>query len=241
MSPEGSGGRLASVRLSLRPHRFLVLLLGLVLVLFVGPAVFASATRYAAWVGIALPLFGVWASSDSRGRLIAGSVLAAISVATSAGIVSGVLGQGSEAGLGATLVFIGFTAFSVFSSVFKSPRVTADLLAGALAGYLLLGLAWALGFGLLESHQPRSFAGPAIDASGHGVSFPDLIYFSYVTMMTIGYGDIAPVTTASRSLVLLAGFTGIAFNTIALAVLVAKYLAHTGQGAPPRATPGDHP
>ena len=50
----------------------------------------------------------------------------------------------------------------------------------------------------------------------------DLLYFSYVTLLTIGYGDILPVSPAARTLVVLEGLVGMAFTTVLLAVLVAK-------------------
>ena len=46
-------------------------------------------------------------------------------------------------------------------------------------------------------------------------------------MMSIGFGDIVPVTPVARSLVICAGLTGVAFNTIVLALLVSKYLVHS--------------
>jgi len=48
------------------------------------------------------------------------------------------------------------------------------------------------------------------------------VYFSYVSLLTIGYGDITPVSAGARTLVVLEGLLGMAFTTVLLAVLVAK-------------------
>ena len=56
------------------------------------------------------------------------------------------------------------------------------------------------------------------------VRFSDLLYFSYVTLLTIGYGDITPVSPAARALVVLEGLLRMAFTTMLLAVLIAKAL-----------------
>jgi hypothetical protein len=207
-------------------HRFGVLLGGLLLVVFVLPAFQGEAAlrRGAGVIGLGMPIFGVVAATESRRHLAVAAGLALVSAGATAGTTSYTLSTGS---FEASLLFIGFTTYVVFASVLRAPRVTGDVLAGALAAFLLLGLAWALVFGLLESFRPGSFSVPAGSESGQ-LRFPDLVYFSYVTLMTIGYGDMSAVATSARLLAILEGFTGVAFNTVVLAVLVAKYLAHAG-------------
>ena len=61
------------------------------------------------------------------------------------------------------------------------------------------------------------FAGDSTEAH-----LSDLLYFSYVSLLTIGYGDITPVSAAARTLVVLEGLLGMAFTTVLLAVLVFK-------------------
>lgn len=209
-------------------HRFRVLLGGLLLVVFVLPAFQSDAAleRGVSVVGLGMPIFGVIAATDNRRHLVVAAVLAILSAGATAGTTSLVLARGS---LEASLLFIGFTTFVVFVSVFRAPRVTGDVLAGALAAFLLLGLAWGLVFGVLESYRPGSFSVPTASQSRGHIIFPDLVYFSYVTLMTIGYGDMSAVTISARLLAILEGFTGVAFNTVVLAVLVAKYLAHASE------------
>jgi voltage-gated potassium channel len=86
---------------------------------------------------------------------------------------------------------------------------------------VMIGLTWAIAFGVVETRWPGSIRFAADNVE---VRFSDLLYFSYVTLLTIGYGDITPVSPAARTLVVLEGLLGMAFTTVLLAVLVAKAL-----------------
>jgi uncharacterized membrane protein len=68
----------------------------------------------------------------------------------------------------------------------------------------------------------------ATNAAG-APTYNDLVYFSFVTLMSIGYGDVVALGGPARMLVICEGITGVAFNTIVLALLVSKYLVHSGQ------------
>ncbi|WP_292394267.1 potassium channel family protein [Methanoculleus sp. UBA303] len=123
-----------------------------------------------------------------------------------------------------TLLFYAFTALIVLSRVLTTRRITTDTIYGAVSVYLLIGLTWATAYGLIESISPGSFSAE----SGHNpdgtFTFPDFIYFSFVTLATLGYGDITPVTDQARSLALLEAVSG----TIYIAVLIARLVAALG-------------
>jgi hypothetical protein len=87
---------------------------------------------------------------------------------------------------------------------------------GGIAAYPLLGVAWAEAFALLEALRPGSFSGAVGLAEGGRGWF----YFSFVTLTTVGYGDILPVHPAARSLAMLEAVTGPLYNAILLARLV---------------------
>jgi voltage-gated potassium channel len=94
----------------------------------------------------------------------------------------------------------------------------------AISVYLLLGFTWSLLYGIIYQLQPLAFAldgtpGPLVPP-GHPV-FPVLGYFSFITLTTIGYGDIAPVTLQARYAVLAEGVTGQFY----LAILVARLVS----------------
>jgi len=102
--------------------------------------------------------------------------------------------------------------------------------AGALASYMLVGLTWAIAYGFLETVRPGSIHGLA--EGGASLDFPTLMYFSYITMLTIGYGDITPLSAAARMMAVLEGLLGMTFTTIIMAVLVAGHLRRPDERDP---------
>ncbi|MBU0677852.1 MAG: hypothetical protein KJ626_07015 [Verrucomicrobia bacterium] len=109
------------------------------------------------------------------------------------------------------LFFFGLTATIILGHVLGHGRVTTDMIFGSLSVYLLLGLIWALLFFLIEKFYPGSFAATAGQNISKGLIYvhptrvPDLVYFSYASLTTIGYGDIYPVAPVARTLAVLEG------------------------------------
>jgi len=170
--------------------------------------------------GLIVPAVAVVAASDRpRIRRIA-FALAGLSVLTS---VASLVHEPPPAWVahGATLVFLAFTTVVVLRAVVRSEHVTLDVIAGALVSYVMIGLTWAIAFAAIEARWPDAIRFPPASGPAH---FSDLLYFSYVTLLTIGYGDITPVSGAARTLVIVEGLLGMAFTTVLLAVLVAKGL-----------------
>ncbi len=113
--------------------------------------------------------------------------------------------------------FYAFMIVVILNYLFKEKQITTDVIAGAICAYFLIGLMWSSVFAILEFSQPGSFE---IPASLHEESF-SFTYYSFVTLTTLGYGDITPITTPARSFSLLEAITG----QIYLATLVAKLVA----------------
>jgi len=173
--------------------------------------------------GLAIPILAVAAASDRRGHRRVAFSLAAIS-ALANGATLPDRGVPLWAGNGAALIFLAYTTYLVLRAVVGSAHVTPEIVTGALASYVMIGLTWAIAFGVVETRWPGSIHFPG-DAAPR---LSDLLYFSYVTLLTIGYGDILPVSPAARTLVVLEGLLGMAFTTVLLAMLVAKVLARRG-------------
>ena len=91
-----------------------------------------------------------------------------------------------DVGPGLSVLCSGYTTWLLMRAVVRSRRVTADVLGGALAAYIMAGLAFAVAFGVIESRLPGAF----LAAGGSPASFSDLVYFSFVTLLTIGFGDV---------------------------------------------------
>jgi voltage-gated potassium channel Kch len=128
----------------------------------------------------------------------------------------------------ATLVFLLYTIVLILLFVFSTRIVTHHLIFGAIAVYMLIGLAWAIVYGILESQIPGSFSqAPAADALQPGF----YIYFSFVTITTLGYGDIIPLKPEARALVVGEALIGQIYMTVLIAWLVGLYVSRAS-GAP---------
>jgi hypothetical protein len=123
-----------------------------------------------------------------------------------------------------TITFLTFTAVVVLRQVLgRGASVTADTIAGAVCVYLLLGVIWALFYSLLELAHPGSFqvGGQVLaSSSGHSAVRPDLLYLSLVTLSTLGYGDVLPITAQARMLAAIEAIIG----QLYLAVLIARLI-----------------
>jgi hypothetical protein len=129
----------------------------------------------------------------------------------------------------ATLVSVASMAFVVLAQAFRKGPVNFYRIQGAVAAYLLLGLAWALAYQLVALLAAGAFVSP-------GPTGPERyrwIYFSFVTLTTVGYGDVTPVHPVARSLALVEALTGQLYPAILLARLVS--LAAGGRSADPTA------
>ncbi len=120
-----------------------------------------------------------------------------------------------------SLFFI-FTVVMILDHLFKQEKVTSDMIMGAICVYFLIGLIWAFVFSTMEILQPGSFKmaqGP--------VSQPAFTYYSYVTLTTLGYGDITPISAPARSLSLLEAMTGQLYLAVLVARLVGLHISQS--------------
>jgi hypothetical protein len=116
----------------------------------------------------------------------------------------------------ATLLAVGLLAAIVAKDVFTAGKVTVDRIMGAIVLYLLLGIAFAVAYDSLAMHIPHAFAGAFEGVPG----FERWTYFSFVTLTTVGYGDITPVATVARSIATFEAFVGQLYPVVILARLV---------------------
>ena len=111
--------------------------------------------------------------------------------------------------------------FLILGQAIREGETTSHRITGAVAAYLLLGLIWSLAYHLIALSIPEAFSVQGPFASGDGERLEShLFYFSFVTLTTLGYGDIVPVHPMARMLVILEGVTGQLFPVILIARLV---------------------
>ena len=113
------------------------------------------------------------------------------------------------------MLFMLYMIIKFLKHFFRQTEISREVIFGVLVVYLLLGIMWAHAYSLLEGLHPNSFNLPLTLAELDSFSY---VYFSYVTMTTLGYGDISPATDPARSLAMIQAITG----QIYLAVLVAR-------------------
>jgi hypothetical protein len=110
-------------------------------------------------------------------------------------------------------VFMGIAAFTLLSRIMTEQAVTSDTVRGGIAMYLLMGCFWTPVFRLIVILDPAAFG------NAPGSEDPmTLLYFSFATLTTLGYGDIVPVNPAAR----IAAVLEVAFGQIFLAVFIAR-------------------
>jgi hypothetical protein len=110
----------------------------------------------------------------------------------------------------------------VLRYVLKRGPITADKLHGALAGYIMLAFVWSFVFALVEISNTGSFGPGHLDFMQPGTFFK-LIYFSFTTLTTTGYGDVIPLTNHARSLVMIEEFSGVFYVGVVIARLAGLY------------------
>ena len=104
--------------------------------------------------------------------------------------------------------------------VYREGPVTGHRVRGAIAAYLLLALCFSLAYDLIEYMHPGSFTLPLGGVQSIQARSPLFLYFSVVTLTTVGFGDIAPIHPIARSLVMAEALVGTLYPAILLARIV---------------------
>ena len=128
------------------------------------------------------------------------------------------------------ILFLTYIVIVMLKFILQQTRISTDTIFASLCVYLLAGIIWAIIYSLLGHVQPGAFS--YTHAQEHLMHFGSertslAIYFSFVTMTTLGYGDIVPVSTAARSLATLQAIFGQFYLTVLVAWLVGLHIAHS--------------
>ncbi|MEH6588043.1 MAG: ion channel [Halioglobus sp.] len=123
-----------------------------------------------------------------------------------------------------TLIFYVVVAYTIARKVLFPSKVDANIVVGALAIYILLGLIWATLYLITLEFFPHAFNG--IDHIYWGDNFSNALYYSYVTMTSVGYGDITPAIALSRTLAYLQAIVGSFYMAVVVASLISARRGH---------------
>jgi voltage-gated potassium channel len=123
-------------------------------------------------------------------------------------------------------LYLFFIVYSFLLYIFSVKQVESNLICATLCLYLFLGLLWGTIFGLLELFIPGSFAGEHLSS---GAKLADklhhFIYFSFITLTTLGYGDVLPQTPLAASFCQVEAILGQFFTAVLVARLVGIQVA----------------
>ncbi len=118
--------------------------------------------------------------------------------------------------------FFAFALYGILRGILVK-LVTGDVIFGAVCGYLLLGIIWSLLYSAVETASPGSFDLPARGGADVVAGRPDggvFNYYSFITLATVGYGDVTPATPLTRTLAWLEAITGQFYLAILVAGLI---------------------
>lgn len=125
--------------------------------------------------------------------------------------------------LGFGLAFIAFVVANLLRFVLRASHVDAEVLCAGISVYLMIGLIWTMAYVLVGRIAPESFAFNNPADAKVGMNGFNAFYFSFVTMSTVGFGDISPVSKFARTLATMEAITGTFYVTVLIARLVAMY------------------
>ena len=131
------------------------------------------------------------------------------------------------------ILFLGYVTVVLLKHLFRAERVSFDTICASICAYLLLATIWAMVYSVLDVMQPGSFVFAFVEAGqGSLMRFGDeksvySLYFSVVTMTTLGYGDIVPTSPAAQMLAAVEALTGQLYLAVLVARLVGLHIAQS--------------
>ena len=236
------------VVLESRQHTYSYLLVAITLYLATTP--FLPGVTRLAWIDdylLALVLFAaLYNISGDRKHLVVGLVLGLPAIATRLVTAHPIVRFPTSMTLAAisTFAFLAYLIYRVMKDVLWGRRPTRERIMGAIVAYLLIGLLWSLIYGFIEFLEPGSFSIPAdmlarMQARPHDIPTSIFAYFSFVTLATLGYGDVTPIGAAARTFSSFEAVVGQLFIAITIARLVGLRVAESALPPPGSADEDD--
>jgi hypothetical protein len=168
-------------------------------------------------VATSILLSGAYASSSEPRNVAIALLLSVPTFVTNSADVFAPTPAIHVAGRVSLMAFDVYVLVLVLRRVLRTRVITLDEIYGALSVYVLIGIVWGVAYQLLDLAAPASFH-RSFDAGEI-----DLIYYSFVTLMTVGYGDISPASATARSLTVLEALVGVVYMAVFISRLVGMH------------------
>lgn len=172
-------------------------------------------------IGLLTVLAALWAVSDSRVAFVFTALLAVPTII--ANLLNTVSDGNQYAYIAIPLAFLFYMQLNmkILHSVIQAEEVNWDILCGAISVYLLLGMNWTLIYTFLDLLNPNSFSIHTAFHDDGVIGNKDFFFFSFVTLTTLGYGDIVPIAVPARVFAVLEAVTG----QLYIAVIIGKIIS----------------
>ena len=173
-------------------------------------------------VSTAILATGIWVASRARRDLAILVVLALLMMSRWLPFLDEPLAVLCSSVVG--VVFFAYVAAMILADLASATEVSLDTIGGAACGYVMIGITWGSLYFVIELLHRGSFNLPPIGTSSHGTlqsDFLQLIYYSYATLTSVGYGDISARTILARNLSVVEAMVGQFY----IAVLVARLVS----------------
>jgi len=119
-----------------------------------------------------------------------------------------------------SIIFFGFLFLKCLQEILGKHEVDVQMIYASICGFLILGFIASIIFNYIYNIIPGAYTVEIAEGD-----FFTMVYFSFVTLTTLGYGDISPVHDTSRTLALLFAIIGQLYLTVLIAILVGKYVS----------------
>ena len=133
-----------------------------------------------------------------------------------------------------SVFFFCYISWLILVDIFRTKMVTLDVIAAGISVYLFFGNIFGFIYAIIGRLDPNAFNIPAATASYLGNNLSDIssaTYFSFVTLTTLGYGDITPINGVARSLAFLEAAMGQIYLTVLIASLVGIHISTSAKRA----------
>ncbi|MEM8895385.1 MAG: ion channel [Bacteroidota bacterium] len=124
-------------------------------------------------------------------------------------------------------IFSGTVTTSLIKQVWIARRVDKNVIMGLISGYISLGLVAFFLFLLIELINPGAFTGELMNNGSLEMRAESILYYAFITLLTIGYGEIVPVISVAQKAAILTGLAGQFYLIIVMTVVLEKYTRHS--------------